>query len=115
MMRELTSKQLVRVVLGLALLWGGLLALPFTERTLVGAKTYYFLFVGLGLVFVMYGVTIRSVFSLLRHTKREPVYVWIGFLLWSVFLCGVLAVFGTEYDLLPPHSRPVYHTRATFL
>jgi hypothetical protein len=114
-MHELTLKQLVRLVLGLALLWGELLALPFTERTVVGAKTYYFLFVGLGLVFVMYGLTIRSVFSLLRHTKREPVYVWVGFLLWSVFLCGVFAVFGTEFDLLPPirdpsimHGRPFY-------
>jgi hypothetical protein len=34
MMHELTLKQLVRLVLGLALLWGGLLALPFTERKL---------------------------------------------------------------------------------
>ena len=114
-MHELTLKQQVRLVLGLALLWGGLLALPFTERTLAGAKTYYFLFVGLGLVFVMYGLTIRSVFSLLRHTKREPVYVWIGFLLWSVFLCGVLAVFGTEYDLLPPTRDPsIIHGRPFF-
>ena len=105
-MHELTLKQQVCLFLKLALLWGGLLALPFTERTLLGAKTYYCLFVGLGLVFVMYGLTVRSIFSFLRHTKREPVYVWIAFLLWSVFLCGLLAVFGTEYDLLPPTRDP---------
>jgi hypothetical protein len=114
-MHEQTLKQQVRLALTVALLWAGLLALPFTQRTFLGAKTHYCLFVGLGLVFVMYGLTIRSIFSLLQHTKREPVYVWIGFLLWSVFLCGVLAVFGTEYDLLPPtrdpsniHGRPFF-------
>ena len=114
-MHELTLKQQVCLFLKLALLWGALLALPFTERTLLGAKTYYCLFVGLGLVFVMYGLTIRSIFSFLRHKKREPVYVWIAFLLWSVFLCGVLAVFGTEYDLLPPTRDPsIIHGRPFF-
>jgi len=44
----------------LAVLWLALLVLPFTERTLLGAKSYYFLYIGLGLVFVMYGLTIRS-------------------------------------------------------
>jgi hypothetical protein len=68
----------------LAVLWLALLVLPFTERTLLGAKSYYFLYIGLGLVFVMYGLTIRSIFFLLQHTRREPVYVWIAFLLWSV-------------------------------
>jgi len=37
----------------LAVLWLALLVLPFAERTLLGAKTYYFLYIGLGLVFVM--------------------------------------------------------------
>jgi hypothetical protein len=46
----------------LAVLWLALLVLPFAERTLLGAKTYYFLYIGLGLVFVMYGLTIRSIF-----------------------------------------------------
>jgi hypothetical protein len=75
--------------------------LPFAERTLLGAKTYYFLYIGFGLVFVMYGLTIRSIFFFLRHTRREPVYVWIAFLVWSVLICSVLAVFAIEYDLLP--------------
>ena len=32
----------------LAVLWVALLALPFAERTLLGAKAYYFLYIGLG-------------------------------------------------------------------
>jgi hypothetical protein len=62
----------------------------------------------------MYGLTIRSVFGFLRHTRREPFFVWIAFLVWSVFICGVLAVFAIEYDLLPhtlepsiTHGRPL--------
>jgi hypothetical protein len=90
----------------LAVLWIALLVLPFVERTLLGAKTYYFLYIGLGLVFVMYGLTIRSVFFFLQHTRREPVYIWIAFLLWSVFICSVLAAFAIEYDLLPHTPEP---------
>jgi len=59
----------------LAVLWIALLVLPFVEGTLLGAKTYYFLYIGLGLVFVMYGLTIRSIFFFLQHTGREPVHV----------------------------------------
>jgi len=92
--------------LKLAALWIVLLILPFTERTLLGARTYYFLFIGLGLLFVLYGLTIRTIFLFLQHTRREPVYVWIAFLLWSVFICSVLAVFAVEYDLLPHTSEP---------
>jgi hypothetical protein len=114
-MSQSTFKQGIRLIPKLAALWIALLVLPFTERTLLGAKTYYFLFIGLGLVFVMYGLTIRSIFSFMQHTKREPVYVWIGFLLWSVFLCGVLAVFGTEYDLLADtRDSSVIHGRLFF-
>ena len=98
----------------LAGLWIALLVLPVAERTLLGAKTYYFLYIGLGLVFVLYGLTIRSIFSFLQHARREPVYVWIAFLVWSVFICSVLAVFAIEYDLLPhtlepsiTHGRPL--------
>jgi hypothetical protein len=97
----------------LAVLWIALLVLPFAERTLLGAKTYYFLYIGLGLVFVLYGLTIRSIFAFLQHTRREPFYVWIAFLMSSVFIC-ILAVFAIEYDLLPhtpepsiAHSRPL--------
>jgi len=81
-----------------------LLVLPFIERTLLGSRTYYFLFIGLGLVFVLYGLTIRTIFHFLRHSGREPVYVWIAFLFWSVFICSILAVFAFEYDLLPKTS-----------
>jgi Ion channel len=90
----------------LAVLWLVLLVVPFTERTLLGAKSYYFLYIGLGLVFVMYGPTIRSIFFFLQHTRREPIYVWIAYLLWSIFICSVLAVFAIEYDLLPHTSGP---------
>jgi hypothetical protein len=101
MMNEPITFPATRLLTKLAVLWVGLLILPFTERTLLGANTYYCLYIGLGLVFVMYGLTIRSVFLFLRHTRREPVYIWIAFLAWSVFICSVLAVFAIEYDLLP--------------
>jgi hypothetical protein len=90
----------------LAVLWIAVLILPFAERILLGAKTYYFLYIGLGLVFVLYGLTIRSIFSFLRHTRREPVYAWIAFLLWSTFICSILACFAIEYDLLPHTPEP---------
>lgn len=96
----------VRLIAKLAALWIGLLVLPIAERTLLGARTYYFLYIGLGLVFVFYGFTVRSVFAFLHHVRREPVYVWIAYLAWSIFLCGVLAVFGFEYDLLPRALEP---------
>jgi hypothetical protein len=97
----------------LAALWIGLLILPFGERTVFGAKTYYCLYVGLALVFAVYGLTIRSIFAFLRQTNREPIYVWIGFLVWSVIICSILAVFAREYDLIPApvgsigQSRPL--------
>jgi hypothetical protein len=89
----------LQLIAKLTVLWIALLVLPFAERTFLGAKTYYFLYIGLGLVFVLYGLTIRSIFSFLQHTRREPVYVWIAYLAWSVFICSVLAVFAIEYDL----------------
>jgi hypothetical protein len=81
-MSGLTFQQvsLVRLIAKLAVAWIALLVLPFAERTLLGAKTYYFLYIGLGLVFVLYGLTIRSVFSFLQHARREPVYVWIAYI-----------------------------------
>lgn len=97
----------VGLIVGLAALWIGLLVLPFAERTLSAAKTYYFLYVGLGLVFVLYGLTIRSLFSFLYNTRRDPAYVWIAYLAWSVFICGILSVFAFEYDLLP-HTPELY-------
>jgi hypothetical protein len=120
-----TANRISQFIARLAALWIALLILPFAERTLLGAKTYYFLYVGLGLVFVVYGLTIRSIFSFLQRTRREPVYVWIAFLVWSVFICGILAVFAIEYDLLPhtpepsiAHSRPLidyfYYEIVTF-
>ena len=62
--------QQIGFILKLAVLWIALLVLPFGERTLLGAKTYYFLYIGLGLVFVMYGLTIRS-FSFSCSTQGE--------------------------------------------
>ena len=97
----------VRLIARLAALWIVLLVLPFAERTLLGAKTYYFLYIGLGLVFVLYGLTIRSLFSFLYHTRRDPAYVWIAYLAWSVFICSILSVFAIEYDLLP-HTPELY-------
>src|ERR1700737_5181819 len=97
---------LSQLIAKLAVLWIALLVLPFTERTLLGAKTYYFLYIGVGLTFVLYGLTIRSIFAFLQHTRREPVYVWIAFLVWSVVICCVLAGFAIGYDLLPHTPEP---------
>jgi hypothetical protein len=97
---------LSQLIAKLAVLWIALLVLPFAERTLLGDKTYYFLYIGLGLTFVLYGLTIRSIFAFLQRTRREPVYVWIAFLVWSVFICSILAVFAIEYDLLPHTPEP---------
>jgi hypothetical protein len=102
----LTFQQEIRLIAKLAILWIGLLVLPFAERTLLGAKTYYFLYIGLGLVFVLYGLSVRSIFSFLQRARREPVWVWIGYLAWSVFICSVLSVFAIEYDLLPHTPEP---------
>ena len=115
----------VRLIAKLAVLWSALLVLPFAERTFLGAKTYYFLYIGLALVFVLYGFTIRSGFAFLHHTRREPGYVWISYLAWSIFICGILSVFAFEYDLLPhtpeastAHGRPpidyLYYEIITF-
>ena len=48
-MSGLTFQQvsLVRLIAKLAVAWIALLVLPFAERTLLGAKTYYFLYIGL--------------------------------------------------------------------
>jgi hypothetical protein len=102
----MASQAPFNVILKVASLWMVLLVLPFTERTLLGLQTYYGLFIGLGLAFVMYGLTIHSIFAFLQHTKRAPVYIWIAFLLWSFFICCILAVFAIEYDLLPHTSGP---------
>ena len=96
----------IRLIAKLAVLWIVLLVPPFAERTLLGAKTYYFLYIGLGLVFVLYGLIIRSLFSFLQHARREPVYVLIAYLVWSVFICSILSVFAIEYDLLPQAPEP---------
>src|SRR5215813_8291856 len=96
----------LQLIAKLAVLWIALLVLPFAERTLLGAKTYYFLYIGLGLVFVLYGLTVRTIFAFLQRARREPVWVWVGYLAWSVFICSVLSVFAIEYDLLPHTPEP---------
>ena len=55
------------------------------ERSVLGSKTYYFLYIGLAAVFVMYGVSIRSAFHFLQNTRREPIFAWLGYLVWSLF------------------------------
>ena len=105
-MSGLTFQQEIRLLAKLVVLWILLLVLPFAERTLLGSKTYYFLYIGLGLVFVLYGLTVHTIFSFLQHARREPVYVWIGYLAWSVFICSILSVFAIEYDLLPHTPEP---------
>ena len=91
----------LQLIAKLAVLWIALLVLPFAERTLLGAKTYYFLYIGLGLVFVLYGLTIRSIFAFLQHTRREPFYVWIAFLYSSVFICCVKARSTSATNVTP--------------
>ena len=124
-MSGLTFQQEIRIIAKLVVLWILLLVLPFAERTLLGSKTYYFLYIGLGLVFVLYGLTVHTIFSFLQHARREPVYVWIAYLAWSVFICSILSVFAIEYDLLPhtpepsiTHGRPLidyfYYEIVTF-
>jgi hypothetical protein len=88
-------------VVKLFISWIALLIPPLVERSILGSKTYYFLYLGLASVFVMYGITLRTLFHFLQHTRREPIFVWLGYLLWSLFLCCFLAVFAFEYDLLP--------------
>ena len=72
----MASQAPFNVILKVASLWMVLLLFPFTERTLLGLQTHYGLFIGLGLAFVMYGLTIHSIFAFLQHTKREPVYIY---------------------------------------
>ena len=101
----MASQSRFSFLLKLAALWIALLVLPLIERTLLGARTYYGLYIGLGLVFVSYGLTVRAIFAFLRHTRRSPIYVWMGFLLWSFFICCILAGFAIGYDLLPRTSE----------
>jgi voltage-gated potassium channel len=98
-------------VVKLFISWIALLIPPLVERSILGSKTYYFLYLGLASVFVMYGITLRTLFHFLQHTRREPIFVWLGYLLWSLFLCCFLAVFAFEYDLLP-HPPDVATTQS---
>jgi hypothetical protein len=96
----------IRTILKLLAFWIAILIPPIVERTVLGSKTYYFLYIGLASVFVAYGVSLRTLFHYLQHSRREPIFVWLGYLLWSLFLCSVLAVFPFEYDLLPHLPDP---------
>src|SRR5258707_13794327 len=102
----MASQSTFNDILKLVALWIALLILPLTERTLLDARTYYGLFIGLGLVFVMYGLTIRSIFAFLQHRKGEQFYIWIVFVLGSFFICCILAAFAGECNLLLPTSEP---------
>jgi hypothetical protein len=101
-MRESALREGVNSLLKVTVLWMVLLSLPFIERTLLGAKTFYLLYGGLALVFVAYGLTIRSLFFFLQQVKREPVYVWIGF-----FVCRFSCVAFWRYSL----SNTIYYLK----
>jgi hypothetical protein len=96
----------VRTILKLLPFWFAILIPPVIERTVLGSKTYYFLYIGLASVFVLYGLTLRTLFHYLQQIRREPIFVPLSYLAWSVFLCSILAVFAYEYDLLPHVSEP---------
>jgi voltage-gated potassium channel len=96
----------VWTVLRLLAFWIAILIPPFIERTFLGSRTYYFLYIGLASVFAMYGISLRTLFHFLQQTRREAILVWIGYLLWCLFLCCVLAVFAFQYDLLPHVPAP---------
>jgi hypothetical protein len=88
-------------ILKLLPFWIAILIPPVIERTVLDSRTYYFLYIGLASVFVMYGLTLRTLFHYLSQVRREPIFVWMGYLFWSLFLCCVLTVFAFQYDLLP--------------
>jgi hypothetical protein len=86
-------------------LWIAILIPPIIERTVLISSTYYFLYIGLASAFVLYGLTLRTLFHYLQQIRREPIFVPLSYLAWSVFLCSILAVFAYEYDLLPHVSN----------
>jgi hypothetical protein len=88
-------------ILKLLVFWLAILIPPLIERRVLDSGTYYFLYIGLASVFAMYGITLRTLFHYLQHARREPIFAWIGYLFWSLFLCCILAVFAFAYDLLP--------------
>jgi voltage-gated potassium channel len=96
----------VRTVLRLLAFWIAILIPPLIERTFLGSKTYYFLYIGLASVFAVYGISLRTLFHYLQEVRREPIFVWMGYLLWSLFLCFILAFFAFQYDLLPHVPAP---------
>jgi hypothetical protein len=91
----------IRTILRLLPFWIAILIPPLIERTVLGSSTYYFLYIGLASVFVLYGLTLRTLFNYLQKIRRELIFVPLSYLAWSVFLCSILAVFAYEYDLLP--------------
>ena len=91
----------IRTILKLLPFWIAILIPPVIERAVLHSSTYYFLYIGLASAFVLYGLTLRTLFHYLQQTRREPIFVPLAYLVWSVFLCCILAVFAYEYDLLP--------------
>jgi hypothetical protein len=88
-MSGLTFQQEIRLLAKLVVLWILLLVLPFAERTLLGSKTYYFLYIGLGLVFVLYGLSIRAIFFFCSAQDESRftfgLGIWRGPFLFAVF------------------------------
>ena len=95
----------VRTILKLLPFWIAILIPPVIERTVLHSSTYYFLYIGLASAFVLYGLTLRTLFHYLQQIRREPIFVPLSYVAWSVFLCSILAVFAYEYDLLPHVSN----------
>jgi hypothetical protein len=61
-------------ILRLLAFWIAILIPPVIERTVLGSRTYYFLYIGLASVFVMYGVSLRTLFHYLQQIRREPLF-----------------------------------------
>jgi hypothetical protein len=95
----------IRKILKLLPFWIAILIPPIIERTVLVSSTYYFLYIGMASAFVLYGLTLRTLFHYLQQIRREPIFVPLSYLAWSVFLCSILAVFAYEYDLLPHVSN----------
>jgi hypothetical protein len=108
----MASQSPFNLILKLVALWIPVLVLPLTERTLLDLRTYYGLFIGLGLVFVMYGLTIRSIFAFLQHRRREVFYIWIGFLLWSFLFAAFWLSLLSNMISCPTRRSPLLQRAA---
>ena len=112
-MSGMTFQQEIRLIAKLASLWIGLLFLPFAERTLLGAKTYYFLYIGLGLVFVLYGLSVRTTFLFLaaRKTRAGLGLDWVSGVVRFYLQCSVSLRHRIRSS--SPHARAITYAWPT--